>query len=368
MKKFLALFLGMVMILSVVGCAGKPANDKESAPPAAEQTGKPTEEPTSEPTGGRSNADYSGTVMLYSSADEGMILKLKEAFEKEYPNVKLEYYFAGSGKVVTKLSTEFQSNAVGCDIVFLASPDSYMIWKNEGNLLSYDSPNIAHVPDSLKDEDNTWTSAYVILMGFGYSTTICTAEEAPTTFKELTDAKWKNQFVMPDPSTAGSTKAAVWALVHHDDYGWDYFKALKENGVGLESSTGNAENRVVSAAYKAGLGCDYRFLNLIDNGTPVGFNNTTDVIATCPCPIAIPKGCPNEELAKLLYDWLLDAEGGQYLMANECNLTVTNVNTSLPEGIMKSTDVDKICIPVDWNEMVEGCDEMLAQFDAIFKN
>lgn len=311
--------------------------------------------------------EYSGTVMLYSSCDEGVILKLKEAFEAKYPNVKMEYYFAGSGKVVTKLSTEIQSNAVGCDVVFLASPDSFITWKNEGNLISYDSPSLAGIPASLKDADNTWASAYVILMGLGYSTVTCSAEEAPTTFKELTGEQWKDQFVFADPNTAGSTKAAVWALVHHPEYGWDYFKALKENGAGIESSTGNAENRVVSAAYKVGLGCDYRFMNLVDNGTPVGFNNTTDVIATCPCPIAIPANCPNEELAKLLFDWLLDPQGGQYLMANECNLTVANSETSLPEGVLNSKDVDAIGIPVDWNEMVVGCGEMLAQFDAMFK-
>jgi iron(III) transport system substrate-binding protein len=312
--------------------------------------------------------DYKGTVMLYSSCDEGVQLKLKAAFEKKYPNVTMEYYFAGSGKVATKLSTELQTKAVACDVIFLASPDFYINWKNEGSLVTYKSPFAAAIPASLKDADDTYAAAYVILMGFGYSTVTCSPEEAPKTYKELTDPKWQGQFVMPDPNTAGSTKAAVWALVNDKRYGWDYFKALKANEVGLESSTGNAENRVVSAAFKAGLGCDYRMLNLVANGTPIGFNNTQDVICTCPCPIAIPKGCPNEELAKLLFDWLLDPKGGQYVMAQECNLTVANADTELPAGRLKSTEVDAIAIPVDWNEMVKGAPEMLAKFDAMFKN
>lgn len=340
MKKVICLVLALAMALSL--CAVSFADEK--APEA-----------------------YSGTVMLYSSADEGVILKLKEAFEAKYPNVTMEYYFAGSGKVVTKLSTEIQSNAVGCDVVFLASPDSFITWKNEGNLLAYDSPSLAGIPASLKDADNTWASAYVILMGLGYSTVTCSEEEAPTTFKELTEEKWKDQFVFADPNTAGSTKAAIWALTNHPDYGWDYMAGLKANGAGIESSTGNAENRVVSAAYKVGLGCDYRFLNLVDNGTPVGFKNTTDVIATCPCPIAIPANCPNEELAKLLYDWLLAPDGGQYVMAHQCNLTVANSETDLPEGILNSNEIDAIGIPVDWNEMVVGAGDMLAKFDAMFK-
>lgn len=316
---------------------------------------------------GKAPEEYSGTVMFYTSLDEGVILKLKEAFEAKYPNVTMEYYFAGSGKIVTKLSTEMQSNAVGCDVVLLASPDSFITWKNEGNLLTYESPYSAGIPASLKDADHTWASMDVVIMGLGYSTISCSEEEAATTFKELTEEKWKDQFVFADPNTAGTTKAAVWALTHHPDYGWDYLAALKANGAGIESSTGNAENRVVSAAYKIGLGCDYRFMNLIDNGTPVGFKNTTDVICTCPGPIAIPANCPNEELAKLFYDWLLDPTGAQYLLANECNITVANSETSLPEGMLNSTEIDALGIPVDWDEMVVGCNDMLAQFDAMFK-
>ena len=360
MKKIISLILCFVLVLSLAAC-GASEEPKTEEPKTEATTGTPAEP------GVKAPEDYEGTVMLYSSADEGMILKYKEAFEKKYPNVTMEYYFAGSGQIVTKLSTEMEANAVGCDVVFLASPDSFITWKNQGKLMAYESPFAADVPEALKDADGAYCSAYVILMGLGYSTPICSAEEAPKTFKELTDPKWKDQFVMPDPNTAGSTKAAVWALVNHPDYGWDFIQALKDNGVGLESSTGNAENRVVSAAYKAGLGCDYRFLNLIDNGTPVGFNVTQDVIATCPCPIAIPAAAPNEELAKLLYDWIIDPEGGQALMANECNLTVVNTKTVLPENITSADEVAKLAIPVDWNEMVEGVGDMLAKFDAIFK-
>lgn len=368
MKKIISLILCFVMVLSLAACGAKEEAPAETKAPEAAAPAAPAEDAAPAEPGVKAPEDYKGTVMLYSSADEGMILKYKEKFEEKYPNVTMEYYFAGSGQIVTKLSTEMQSDAVGCDVVFLASPDSFITWKNEERLMAYESPFVADVPAVLRDADNTWCSAYVIQMGLGYSTPVCSAEEAPRTFKELTEPQWKDQFVMADPSTAGSTKAAVWALVNHPDYGWEYFKALKANGVGLESSTGNAENRVVSAAYKAGLGCDYRFLNLIDNGTPVGFNNTEDVIATCPCPIAIPNGCPNEELAKLLYDWIIDPEGGQALMANECNLTVVNTKTVLPENITPADVVAELAIPVDWNEMVEGVADMLAKFDEIFKS
>ena len=37
-------------------------------------------------------------------------------------------------------------------------------------------------------------------------------------------------------------------------------------------------------------------------------------IRDSPCPIGIPKGAPHEELAQLLYDFILDPEGGQAIL------------------------------------------------------
>ena len=63
---------------------------------------------------------YSGSVMIYSSAGEDVVLAIKEAFEAKYPTVKLDYYAATSGKCVTKLATEFQSGTVACDVFWPA--------------------------------------------------------------------------------------------------------------------------------------------------------------------------------------------------------------------------------------------------------
>lgn len=41
--------------------------------------------------------------MLYSSMQEDQLNAIKQAFEKKYPDIKMDYYFAGTGKVITKL-------------------------------------------------------------------------------------------------------------------------------------------------------------------------------------------------------------------------------------------------------------------------
>lgn len=54
-------------------------------------------------------AGYSGTVTLYCSMQEEEIQALKEGFEAKYPQITMNYFFAGTNKVLTKLATEMQS-------------------------------------------------------------------------------------------------------------------------------------------------------------------------------------------------------------------------------------------------------------------
>ncbi len=49
-----------------------------------------------------------GKVMLYSSMQEQQLQAIEQAFEAKYPGVDMEYYYAGGGKLVTKMTTEAQ--------------------------------------------------------------------------------------------------------------------------------------------------------------------------------------------------------------------------------------------------------------------
>lgn len=47
-------------------------------------------------------------VVMYSSLQELQLETLKKAFESRYPDIQLDYYCAGTGKILTKVSTERQ--------------------------------------------------------------------------------------------------------------------------------------------------------------------------------------------------------------------------------------------------------------------
>ena len=102
----------------------------------------------------------------------------------------------------------------------------------EPYVLSTDS----EIPDGLKDADNNWTAAYYGIMAIVTNTTI--VPEAPTSFADLTDPKYKGLVALNgDPRESGSAFAAVMAASianggSADDIlpGIQFFADLKASG------------------------------------------------------------------------------------------------------------------------------------------
>ena len=310
MKKKICLGLSLAMTLSLLaGCGGgkteeTPAPAPESQAPSVESQAPAAPEQT-----------YSGKVMLYSSMQEDQLVAIKEGFEKKYPGVTMEYYFAGTSKVVTKISTEAQAGHVDADVIWVGDAADYVSFKDEGILQQYSSPEAAGLDPAYIDADGYYTAARLVGVGIAYNTVTVKPEDAPKTWNDLLDPKWKDQIVMSDPGTAGTTKYWMNAMMCSDKYGADYMQKLKDNGCLLESGTTATHNQLAAQAYQVGVCLDYVTANLVAEGSPIAFLYPEDTVSIA-SPIGLVKDCNNEENGKLLYDYILSKEGQEILVAN----------------------------------------------------
>ena len=252
-KTYVAGSLMLVMALMMAGCGG---GDKKADAPKKD-------EPKA--------AAATDTVMLYSSMQEDQLNAVKKAFEKKYPNIKMDYYFAGTGKVITKIATEAKSGQVAADVIWVGDPADYIGFKKLGILQKYTSPEAANIDKAFIDPEGFYTGARMMNMGIAFNTTKVKKEEAPKTWNDLLDPKWKGQIVMTDPGTAGTTKYAVGALIASKDYGPAYFEKLKANGTELQSGTTATHNQIAAGAYKVGMCLDYVTNNLKAKGSTIEF-------------------------------------------------------------------------------------------------
>ena len=369
MKKKLAVILASAMAVSLTACGGSKAPETTAAAakseaPAADSKAEDKAEDT-QAAGGDTQAasEASGNVMLYSSMQEDQLMAIKEGFEKKYPNIKMDYYFAGTGKVITKIATEHQSGQVAADVIWVGDPSDYIGFKNEGILAKYSSPEASAIADKFIDSEGYYTGARMMNMSIGYNTSLVTEEEAPKSWNDLLDAKWNNQIVMTDPSSAGTTKYFVGALLSSPDYGEEYFQKLKDNGCELESGTTATHNQVAAGAYKVGIMLDYVTQNLMDEGSPLGFTYIDKDLVSIFSPIGLVEGCANETNGKLLYDFILSKEGQEILVENN----LLSVRDDVDQKGASVEEIAKAAMTVDLQSLSDNSDQIIETFDNIFK-
>ena len=369
LKKKLAVILASAMAVSLTACGGSKAPETTAAAakteaPAADSKAEDKAEDT-QAAGGDTQAasEASGNVMLYSSMQEDQLMAIKEGFEKKYPNIKMDYYFAGTGKVITKIATEHQSGQVAADVIWVGDPSDYIGFKNEGILAKYSSPEASAIADKFIDSEGYYTGARMMNMSIGYNTSLVTEEEAPKSWNDLLDAKWNNQIVMTDPSSAGTTKYFVGALLSSPDYGEEYFQKLKDNGCELESGTTATHNQVAAGAYKVGIMLDYVTQNLMDEGSPLGFTYIDKDLVSIFSPIGLVEGCANETNGKLLYDFILSKEGQEILVENN----LLSVRDDVDQKGASVEEIAKAAMTVDLQSLSDNSDQIIETFDNIFK-
>jgi iron(III) transport system substrate-binding protein len=307
-------------------------------------------------------AEPSGKVMLYSSMQEAQLQAIEQAFEAKYPTVDMEYYYAGGGKLVTEMTTEAKDGGqIASDVVWLGDPSDYESFKANGWLEPYVSPETEHIAKEYMDPEGYYTAGRLVTMGIAWNVGLVDEADAPKTWNDLLDPKWFNQIIMTDPSQASTTKYWMAAMMQSEKYGEAYFQALKDNGVELESGTTATHNRVADASYMVGICLDYVSANLMAQGSPMNFHYTTDDVITMTSPIALIKGCANEDNGKLLMDFILSKEGQEVLVANNLVSVRDDVEMQVDTSAIASVNM-----AVDYNDLGANLQSYLDKFNHIF--
>ncbi|MDR7865804.1 MAG: ABC transporter substrate-binding protein [Sporomusaceae bacterium] len=294
MKKPWYLIVSLIVIAAmslalVAGCGG---GDK-----------KPAETPKA--------AGPKGTVMIYTSIYPDIIELIKPALKKQFPDLEVQWFQAGTEKVMAKVAGEIEAKKIQADLLMVADPSYYLTLKNQNLLLKYDSPNRKDVQIN-KDAEGYWTGVRISNMIIAYNTAKVNAADVPKTWKDLLDPKWKGKIAMPSPLLSGTAYVAAGEL--SEKYGWKYFEDLKANGMKVEEGNSAIQNKLVRGEYLAVMILEENILKIGAKGEPVKVVYPEDGTIVIPSPIAIFNTSKNQEAAKVVLDWFLSKEGQEVIV------------------------------------------------------
>ena len=321
MKKFLALLLAMMMVLSLAACGGKddqPAkNDtpaqSEPAPAPADDNKEPA---PSEPATGMDAlieaAKAEGELVVYGSCEEEYLSAACQKFEQMY-GIKTTFQRLSTGEVQAKIEEE--NGNPSADVWFGGTTDPYNVVAAEGLLEPYAAENASHLlDDQYKDADGNWYGIYKGILGFMVNKDELARMnlEAPADWQDLLDPKYEGLIWLSNYNTAGTAKLVINTMIQkygHDE-GIQYLVDLDKNiQVYTKSGSGPSKN-VGTGECVVGIGFLHDGITqIVDNG----YENIELVIPSSGTSFevgatAIFKGCAHPNAAKLWIEYALSPE------------------------------------------------------------
>jgi ABC-type Fe3+ transport system substrate-binding protein len=251
-----------------------------------------------------------GKLMWYTTLIVDQVVRpVKEAFEKEYPFIQVEFYRGNSENVVRRILTEYQAKRHDADLV--DGTVSPVMVKRAGFLQRFYSPYFAEYPAELKDPQGFWGSTNLYFLTPGYNTRMVKANELPKTYEGLLNPRWKGQMMWSTSRGSGAPMFIGNVLMSMgQEAGKAYLQKLK--GQNIAKST--ASNRQILDLTIAG---EYPIALHIFNhhayisktaGAPVDWYAIEPVTATIQT-IALAKNTPHPHASMLLLDFVLSEKG-----------------------------------------------------------
>ena len=326
----------------LAGCGG---GDKKAAAPAAGAKGP------------------KGDVMVYTSIYPDIIDKMcKPNVAKAFPDLKVTWFQGGTEKVKTKIAGEVKAKKIGADVLMVADPSYYLTLKKQGLLMDYVAPNQKDVVAD-KDTAGSWTAVRISNMIIAYNTTKLKPEEAPKSWKDLLDPRFKGKIAMPSPMLSGTAYVAAGAL--SDKYGWEYFDKLKANGLRVEEGNSAIQNKLLTGEYMAAIILEENILKLQETKhEPLEVCYPKEGCIIINSPIGIFKSTKNPEGSKAILDWWLSPEGQKAVTAGWMYSVRKDVEK--PHGAKYSlAELNKNAIKINWEKLANEDAKIKEQFRTI---
>ena len=339
MKKYLALLLAVVMVLSLAACGGK-----TEAPAATEapKTDAPaaTEAAEADPMKDLiAAAQAEGELTVYGSCEEEYLAAACEHFQELY-GIKVNYQRLSTGEVQAK--SEEEKGNPSADVWFGGTTDPYNVLAKEDLLEPYAAQNASHLlSDMYKDPDGKWYGIYKGILGFMVNTDELTRMnlEAPADWQDLLKPEYKGLIWLSNYNTAGTAKLVINTMIQkygHDE-GIQYLVDLDKNiEVYTKSGSGPSKN-VGTGECVIGIGFLHDGITqIVDNG----YENVKLVIPSSGTSFevgatAIFKGAAHPNAAKLWIEYALSPECVNLAAQNGSYQFLVIDNATQPEVAMQ---------------------------------
>lgn len=290
-------------------------------------------------------------ITLYSPETPEFTKELALKYEELYGQ-KVNVQYAGTNVLVNQMMAEKDNPKAD-------------VWYGGGGLLPFeaavDKGILAdYIPEAatewevtedgikLKHQDGKYVGVEVFVLGFSYNPELVSKEEAPKTWEDLIDPKWKGKIQFPNPAASGTATLMVMDQMNRigEEEAWKYFDKLVENASSIPDSGSSPTKAVAMGEAEIAVGFDFMAYEQQNNGESVDFivPDKTPVLVN---PASLIENGPNPEGGKKFIDFLL-SDDAQQILADWYHIPITdNVESKTPISL-ESVKASAVNLDIDW--------------------
>ncbi len=307
-----------------------------------------------------------GTVVVYSSHDEGPLNAGVDMFKKKYPNIKVDVVTGGTGELCGRIANEADEPIA--DVMWGGGADSLEAFKKY--FAPYVCANDKAIDPKYKEPNGLWIGESPLPMVIFYNKKLIEDNSLyiPQSWSDLTKPEWKGKIAYCLPSNSGSayTQLCTMLFAHGGiENGWDFIKQFYDNLDGkILDSSDKCHEMVASGDFCVGLTFEKAALQYKDDPN-LGFIYPKDGTSAVPDGVALIKNAPHEENAKLFIDFVTSREcqEEQHL---DWGRRPVRPDIKLDDGLAPLSDI--LTVEYDFEQASDNKDDILKKFDDIAAN
>src|SRR5258708_4416980 len=308
-------------------------------------------------------AKKEGAFAFATSVSAAGFPKFMDAFKAKYPflDVSSGYYSAPTGRVLARLSAEMSAGNLSFDALHVANLAPYVTMARNGQLLPYHSPELAAYPAESHDGD-LWATARVVGVIMAYNKNVLPADKAPKAWVDMLKPEFKGRKLIIQDSAAGTAFNQMYML--EQLLGTEFMKKWGAQQPVIVSTSAQLIDLLVRGEALVGATVDH-FRAFEPDAVKAGIVGVypSEGMPVAIAPIAILKGAPHPNAARLFVDFVLSKEGNTMLNLEIFGVYSSRKDVPPPAGQLPFAET-KPLVPKDLSDYEKASSGFPEHFDS----
>lgn len=254
-------------------------------------------------------AKKEGQLVVYSQWHRKVVDTLSKDFEKKY-GIHVAWTRKNTGGIVQLVEAEVRSGNIRADVAGVGNPSIAINWVRRGLFQEFVPNGMKEIVPAFRPKGELAKMVvprFVNVQSLSYNTKMVKKEEAPKSWKDVLNPKWKGKICFPDPrkSAPGAMVVDVLRIL----YGWDFVEKFAKMDLFIVGGGPAVYQTVVLGEALIGAATNaHSVFQLIKKGEPIDHVFLKDGSPGSLQFAGVMKGAPHAAAGKLWLEHVISYE------------------------------------------------------------